>query len=140
MQGDANDREGLEALIRRGDIDTVLTVFPDGLGRIARGERGAQVRVCVRVIRSDANRLSQRGNASVVVTGLDEHESEIVVSFGVIGAETNRFAELCGDTSGGRAGAPEHEPQDVVGVRPRRCFGERLAKGGNGDCPVRFRW
>ena len=34
MQDDAIDREGLEALIRRGDIDTVLTVFPDGLGRL----------------------------------------------------------------------------------------------------------
>jgi glutamine synthetase len=26
--------KGLEALIRRGDVDTVLTVFPDGLGRL----------------------------------------------------------------------------------------------------------
>ncbi|HEU4370999.1 MAG TPA: glutamine synthetase family protein [Methylomirabilota bacterium] len=28
------DRKGLEALARRGDIDTVLTVFPDGYGRL----------------------------------------------------------------------------------------------------------
>ena len=34
MQDDAIDRDGLEALIRRGDVDTVLTVFADGLGRL----------------------------------------------------------------------------------------------------------
>jgi glutamine synthetase len=28
------DRKTLEALVRRGDIDTVLTVFPDGYGRL----------------------------------------------------------------------------------------------------------
>src|SRR5215813_14009126 len=28
------DPKGLEALIRRGDVDTVLTVFADGLGRL----------------------------------------------------------------------------------------------------------
>ena len=30
----AVDAKGLEALIRKGDVDTVLTVFPDGLGRL----------------------------------------------------------------------------------------------------------
>src|SRR5207247_10302394 len=31
---DQVDARGLEALIRRGEVDTVLTVFPDGLGRL----------------------------------------------------------------------------------------------------------
>ena len=30
----AMDAKGLEALIRKGDVDTVLTVFADGLGRL----------------------------------------------------------------------------------------------------------
>ena len=30
----AVDAKGLEALIRKGDVDTVLTVFADGLGRL----------------------------------------------------------------------------------------------------------
>ena len=32
--GERVDAKGLEALIRRGDVDTVLTVFADGLGRL----------------------------------------------------------------------------------------------------------
>jgi hypothetical protein len=28
------DAKALEALVRKGDIDTVLTVFPDGYGRL----------------------------------------------------------------------------------------------------------
>jgi glutamine synthetase len=31
---DRGDPKGLEALIRNGEVDTVLTVFPDGLGRL----------------------------------------------------------------------------------------------------------
>ena len=31
---DQADPKGLEALIRKGAVDTVLTVFPDGLGRL----------------------------------------------------------------------------------------------------------
>ena len=31
---DRGDPKGLEALIRKGEVDTVLTVFPDGLGRL----------------------------------------------------------------------------------------------------------
>jgi len=31
---DQVDPKGLEALIRKGAVDTVLTVFPDGLGRL----------------------------------------------------------------------------------------------------------
>ena len=34
VKDDAVDPRGLEALIRRGDVDTVLTVIPDGLGRL----------------------------------------------------------------------------------------------------------
>src|SRR5215475_1649455 len=34
VKDDAVDPRGLEALIRRGDVDTVLTVFPDGYGRL----------------------------------------------------------------------------------------------------------
>jgi glutamine synthetase len=34
MPGDQNDPRGLETLIRRGDVDTVLAVFPDHLGRL----------------------------------------------------------------------------------------------------------
>ena len=34
MKDEAADPRGLEALIRRGDVDTVLTVMPDGLGRL----------------------------------------------------------------------------------------------------------
>ena len=34
MADEQVDPEGLAALIRRGDVDTVLTVFPDGLGRL----------------------------------------------------------------------------------------------------------
>ena len=34
MRDEEADPRGLEALIRRGDVDTVLTVVPDGLGRL----------------------------------------------------------------------------------------------------------
>ena len=34
MPEDRADPKGLEALIKKGDVDTVLTVFPDGLGRL----------------------------------------------------------------------------------------------------------
>ena len=34
MRDEEVDPRGLEALIRRGDVDTVLTVVPDGLGRL----------------------------------------------------------------------------------------------------------
>ncbi len=34
MPEERADPKGLESLIRKGDVDTVLTVFPDGLGRL----------------------------------------------------------------------------------------------------------
>ena len=34
MPEDRADRKGLESLIRQGDVDTVLTVFADGMGRL----------------------------------------------------------------------------------------------------------
>jgi len=41
---DRADAKGLESLIKKGDVDTVLTVFADGLGRLQQQQSGRNPR------------------------------------------------------------------------------------------------
>ena len=82
----------------------------------------------VRVVRLEAHRLAERGDAPVVVAGLDEHETEVVVGFGEVGPEPDGFAELGRHLAAVGALAAEQEAEHVAA--PRRGPGSRRAPCG----------
>ena len=73
-----------EGLHRSGrQPDRLFQLLDRRLG-IGRRQRRAEVRAGFRVVGRKAHRFTQRGNALLVVPGLNEHESKVVVCFGVV--------------------------------------------------------
>ena len=66
------------------------------------------------VTRIEAHRLAQRGDAVLIVTGLNENQTKIVAGFGVIGTQPDRVAKRRCDLVAARAGAAEESAEHVV--------------------------
>ena len=103
-----------EGLHRSGrQPDRLLQLLDRRLG-IGRRQRCAEVRAGFRVGWRKANRFTQRGNALLVVPGLNEHESEVVVCFGVVRTDADRCAKSRHHLVGRCTLPSEHEPEHVV--------------------------
>ncbi len=129
-----------EGLHRSGrQPDRLLQLLDRRLG-IGRRQRRSEVRAGFRVVGRKAHCFTQRGNALLVVPGLNEHESEVVVCFGVVRTYADRCAKSRHHLVAACTLPPEHEPEHVVRFGRLRMLGtrsERLPKRGDGRIP---RW
>ena len=119
-----------------------LLEFADGFPGVGGGEGRPQIGVRIRVIRPDAYGFTQRRDTRLVVACLYQHESEMIVGFGVIWLQPNGFTELSSHFAAFGARAAEHQTQRVVRVCPARVRTQCLPESGNGSVPVwrRKRW
>ena len=127
--------------------DGFLELF-DGFCGVGRRQSRAEIGVRLRVVGTDSHSLTQRRNALVVFSGLDQHEAKMIVSFGEIRLQVNGLAKLRRDFTAVSAAAPEEEAEDVMRFcsRPRWSPGGRdrvraqgLAKSGDRAVPVGHR-
>ena len=103
-----------EGLHRSGRQPDRLLQLLDRRLAIGRRQRRAEVRAGFRVGWREANRFTQRGNAFLVVPGLNEHESEVVVCFGVVRTDADRRAKSRHHIVARCTLPSEHEPEHVV--------------------------
>ena len=72
------------------------------------------------VVGTDSHSLTQRRNALVVFSGLDQHEAKMIVGFREIRLQPHGLAKLRHDFTAVGAAAPEQKAEDVMRFcRPR---------------------
>ena len=129
-----------ESLHRSGrQPDRLLQLLDRRLG-IGRRQRRSEVRAGFRVGWRKADRFTQRGYALLVVPGLNEHESKVVVCFGVVRTDADRCSKRRNHILGACTLPSEHEPEHVLRFGHLRMLGtrsERLTKRGDRRIP---RW
>ena len=115
-----------------------LLELADSFLGVGRRQRGAEVRARIGVIRADANGLAQRGNTSLIVTGLDQDEAQIVVGLGEIGMELECLTKRVGDFGVVGAIPAEHQPEHVLRLSEQRDGRSMLAL--QPTCSASTRW
>jgi hypothetical protein len=137
--GSVGQREVVERLHRGRRQRHRFLELADRFGGIRRREGGAEIRPRVGVFRTDSHSLAQCRDPTHIVASLDQHEAEIVVGFGEVGAQLDRFAECARDVAAAGARSPEQQTQRVVCIRPIGVCRQRLAQAGDRTVPV-GRW
>ena len=137
--GAVGHRQVEQRLHRSGRQPERLLQLLDARLGIGRRQRRAEVRAGFRVRRREANRFTKRRNAFLVLARLNEHQSQVVVGFGVVRANADGGAERRQHVIAGGALPSEHEPEQVlrlVRLRPLGTGRDGLTERGNRRIPV----
>ena len=95
------------------------------------------MRLCI--IWAEADGFTEGCEPWLVLIGLGQHESEIVLGFGKVRAQTNCLAELRGDFAVACTLSAKQEAKHVMRLRLIGMCGQRFAEIGDGGIPIRLR-